>query len=118
MPVRAGHLVKGVKTSRLPRFGPDVEWVPAIDYAVDAPRGDAFCAEVRRYWPGLPAGALAPGDAGIRPKLAGRNAAAHDFRINGPAVHGGPGVVNLLGIESPGATASLAIADHVATLAS
>jgi L-2-hydroxyglutarate oxidase LhgO len=96
------------------RFGPDVQWVDGIDYTVDPRRADAFYAEVRRYWPALPDGALQPGYAGIRPKLAGPEAPSLDFRIDGPAQHGAPGLVNLLGIESPGLTASLAIGDLVA----
>lgn len=96
------------------RFGPDVQWVDDIDYTVDPRRADAFYAEVRRYWPALPDGALQPGYAGIRPKLAGPEAPNLDFRIDGPAQHGAPGLVNLLGIESPGLTASLAIGDLVA----
>jgi L-2-hydroxyglutarate oxidase LhgO len=95
------------------RFGPDVQWVDAIDYTVDPKRADAFYAEVRRYWPALPDGALQPGYAGIRPKLAGPEAPNLDFRIDGPAQHGVPGLVNLLGIESPGLTASLAMGDYV-----
>jgi L-2-hydroxyglutarate oxidase LhgO len=98
------------------RFGPDVEWVQQIHYPVDPARGDAFYAEVRKYWPGLADGALHPDYAGIRPKLGGPGEPAHDFRIDGPAVHGVPGLVNLFGIESPGLTASLAIAEHVAGL--
>ncbi|MEY3474097.1 MAG: hypothetical protein RL087_555 [Pseudomonadota bacterium] len=99
------------------RFGPDVEWVDGIDYTVDARRADAFYAEVRRYWPGLPDGALQPGYAGIRPKIAGPQAPSLDFRFDGPAQHGVPGLINLFGIESPGLTASLAIADVVAEMA-
>ena len=95
------------------RFGPDVQWVDKIDYTVDPKRADAFYAEVRRYWPALPDGALQPGYAGIRPKLAGPEAPNLDFRIDGPTVHGVPGLVNLLGIESPGLTASLAIGEAV-----
>ena len=91
------------------RFGPDVQWVDGIDYTVDPRRADAFYAEVRRYWPALRDGALQPGYAGIRPKLAGPEAPNLDFRIDGPAQHGVPGLVNLLGIESPGLSASLAI---------
>jgi L-2-hydroxyglutarate oxidase LhgO len=95
------------------RFGPDVEWVDAIDYAVDASRLAAFDEAIRRYWPGLPRGALVPGYAGIRPKLGGPQDAAADFRIDGPERHGVAGLVNLFGIESPGLTASLAIAREV-----
>lgn len=96
------------------KFGPDVQWVddPA-DLQVDPRRGDAFYAEVRRYWPDLQDGALQPGYAGMRPKISGPHEAAADFMIQGPAEHGVPGLVNLLGIESPGLTSSLAIADEV-----
>jgi L-2-hydroxyglutarate oxidase LhgO len=72
-----------------------------------------FEAEVRRYWPGLPCGALQPGYAGLRPKISGPGAPASDFVIQGPAVHGIAGLVNLLGIESPGLTSCLAIAEQV-----
>ena len=96
------------------RFGPDVEWVEQIDYRVDPSRADRFYAAIRTYWPGLADGALAPGYSGIRPKIAGPGEPAVDFRIEGPATHGVPGIVNLFGIESPGLTAALAIADHVA----
>src|SRR5437868_8386202 len=95
------------------RFGPDVDWIPEVDYAVDPRRGDAFYAAVRRYWPGLRDGALQPGYAGIRPKISGPNEAAADFVVQGPETHGIPGLVNLYGIESPGLTASLPLADAV-----
>jgi L-2-hydroxyglutarate oxidase LhgO len=95
------------------RFGPDVEWIDAIDYRVDPARAEGFDAAIRRYWPGLPEGALAPGYAGIRPKTAGPDDPASDFHIDGPDIHGVPGLVNLFGIESPGLTASLAIAERV-----
>jgi L-2-hydroxyglutarate oxidase LhgO len=98
------------------RFGPDVEWVETRDYRVDPARADSFYAAIRRYWPDLPDGALQPDYAGIRPKIAGPGAPAADFVIEGPRDHGIAGLVNLFGIESPGLTASLAIADHVATL--
>jgi L-2-hydroxyglutarate oxidase LhgO len=98
------------------RFGPDVEWIDAIDYRVDPRRAERFYAAIRRYWPGLPEGALAPGYAGIRPKIAGPGEPAPDFVIQGPREHGVPGLVNLFGIESPGLTASLALADDVAAL--
>jgi len=99
------------------KFGPDVQWVddPA-DLQVDPRRGDAFYAEVRKYWPGLADGSLQPGYAGMRPKINAPQEAAADFMIQGPAEHGVPGLVNLLGIESPGLTSSLAIASHVAGL--
>ena len=96
------------------RFGPDVEWVDRIEYAVDPRRADKFYAAIRRYWPQLPDGALAPGYAGIRPKIAGPKEPAPDFVIQGPAEHGVQGLVNLFGIESPGLTASLALAVDVA----
>ncbi len=120
------------------RFGPDVEWLeekPAeesgtnprgapdfvgftdfadFDYRVDPARGACFYAAIRQYWPALADGALQPDYAGIRPKLHGPGAAPADFRIDGPAQHGVPGLVNLSGIESPGLTASLAIAALVA----
>jgi L-2-hydroxyglutarate oxidase LhgO len=86
------------------------------DLQVDPRRGDAFYAEVRLYWPELPDGALQPGYSGIRPKISGPHDAAADFMIQGPAEHGVPGWVNLLGIESPGLTSSLAIAQHVLAL--
>jgi L-2-hydroxyglutarate oxidase LhgO len=92
------------------RFGPDVEWVERIGYDVDPRRADRFYAAIRRYWPGLPDGALAPGYSGIRPKTAGPGEPAPDFQIQGPREHGVPGLVHLFGIESPGLTASLALA--------
>jgi len=95
------------------RFGPDVEWVERIDYAVDPKRAERFYAAIRRYWPGLPDGALAPGYSGIRPKTAGPGEPAPDFEIQGPRRHGIPGLVHLFGIESPGLTASLALAGMV-----
>ena len=108
------------------RFGPDVEWLPEptpglaigeLDYRVDPGRADAFHAEIRRYWPGLPDKALTPAYAGIRPKIVGPGAPAGDFLIQGPAQHGIPGLVNLFGIESPGLTACLAIAEHAVGVA-
>ncbi|VVE14009.1 FAD-dependent oxidoreductase [Pandoraea capi] len=95
------------------RFGPNVEWVDDIDYTVNPSDGDGFYEAVRRYWPTLADGALQPGYAGIRPKISGPGEPAADFRIDGPAVHGVAGLVNLFGIESPGLTASLAIAEAV-----
>ena len=88
----------------------------ADDLLVDATRGDAFYAQVRKYWPGLRDGALAPGYAGIRPKVRGPQGLMTDFCIQGPAVHGVPGLVQLFGIESPGLTSALAIGAHVAAL--
>jgi L-2-hydroxyglutarate oxidase LhgO len=98
------------------RFGPDVEWIDRIDYAVDPRRADSFYAEVRRYWPQLPDDALQPAYAGIRPKLHAPGEAARDFLVAGPEQHGVPGLVNFFGIESPGLTASLALAAHAAEL--
>jgi L-2-hydroxyglutarate oxidase LhgO len=99
------------------RFGPDVQWVDAPDYDVDPSRAEHFYPAIRSYWPGLKRGSLQPAYAGIRPKLSGPGEPAADFRIEGPETHGVPGIVNLFGIESPGLTASLAIAGHVAMLA-
>jgi L-2-hydroxyglutarate oxidase LhgO len=99
------------------RFGPDVEWIDAPAFEVDAKRGDSFYAAIRRYWPGLRDGALEPGYAGVRPKLSGPGEPAADFVIAGPESHGVGGIINLFGIESPGLTASLAIADEVLRLA-
>lgn len=97
------------------KFGPDVQWVESPDdLAVDAARGEAFYAEVRKYWPNLKDGALQPSYAGIRPKLHGPGSPSADFIIQGPAVHGVAGLVNLFGIESPGLTASLVIGQAVA----
>jgi L-2-hydroxyglutarate oxidase LhgO len=100
------------------RFGPDVEWLADadpghIDYRVDAARAAAFEADIRRYWPDLADDALLPAYTGVRPKLSGTGTAAPDFRIDGPAEHGCPGVVQLFGIESPGLTSSLAIGEEV-----
>jgi len=95
------------------RFGPDVEWVDTISYEVDPRRSERFYAAIRRYWPGLPDGALAPGYAGIRPKTAGPDRPAPDFAIQGPRAHGVAGLVHLFGIESPGLTASLALSGRV-----
>lgn len=91
------------------RFGPDTEWIETIDYNVDPKRADVFYDAVRKYWPDLPAGALTPDYAGIRPKLGPKGAPAADFTIQGPADHAIPGLVHLFGIESPGLTASPAI---------
>jgi L-2-hydroxyglutarate oxidase LhgO len=95
------------------RFGPDVEWIFEVDYSVDPARGDAFYAAIRTYWPNLRDGALQPGYAGVRPKISGPKEPAADFVVQGPQVHGVPGLVNLYGIESPGLTASMPLADEV-----
>jgi L-2-hydroxyglutarate oxidase LhgO len=96
------------------RFGPDTEPVGRLDYAVDPRRADSFYASIRRYYPGLRDGALQPGYAGIRPRLGADSHAAWDFVIQGPSTHGIRGLVNLFGIESPGLTASLALAEATA----
>lgn len=100
------------------RFGPDAQWVnDPTDLQVDPARAEMFYGEVRRYWPALPDGALQPGYAGMRPKISGPGEPAADFRIDGPAQHGVPGLINLFGIESPGLTSALAIAGYVAAMA-
>jgi L-2-hydroxyglutarate oxidase LhgO len=98
------------------RFGPDVEWVQGLeDLSVDPARAQGFYEVIRRYWPGLQDGALAPDYAGVRPKLRIGDAEARDFLIEGEESHGAAGLVNLLGIESPGLTSSLAIAQEVSS---
>ncbi|MGM4916174.1 FAD-dependent oxidoreductase [Tardiphaga sp. 813_E8_N1_3] len=98
------------------RFGPDVEWVDHIDYTVDPARGERFYPAIRRYWPDLPDGALMPSYSGMRPKIVPPAVAVQDFMIQGAQTHGVPGLINLFGIESPGLTSSLAIADYVADM--
>jgi len=98
------------------RFGPDVEWVDEINYDVDPARCEGFYAAIRRYWPELPDGSLAPGYAGIRPKIVPPAVAAQDFCIQGPAAHGQGCLINLFGIESPGLTASMSVAAAVAAI--
>jgi L-2-hydroxyglutarate oxidase LhgO len=105
------------------RFGPDVEWLAsddpaAIDYSVSPDIAAAFSPRIARWWPSIDAALLSPDYAGVRPKLSARGEPNADFRIDGPATHGLPGLVNLFGIESPGLTASLAIAEHVEGLLS
>ena len=101
------------------RFGPDVQWLPegarpeTLDYAVEPSRMQGFEADIRRYWPGLPDGALQPAYSGVRPKLHRPGSAAVDFQIEGPTQHGQAGLVHLLGIESPGLTSCLALAEEV-----
>ena len=99
------------------RFGPDVEWIDSPDYAVDPVRAERFYPAIRRYWPDLPDHALLPAYSGIRPKIVPPAVAVQDFAIQGQTEHGVAGLINLFGIESPGLTASLAIADHIAALA-
>ncbi|WP_281977827.1 NAD(P)/FAD-dependent oxidoreductase [Pseudorhizobium flavum] len=98
------------------RFGPDVEWVDGLDYEVDPTRVESFYRGIRRYYPGLAEGSLIPAYSGIRPKIVPPEIAVQDFVIQGPQAHGVPGLVNLFGIESPGLTSCLAIADHVGAL--
>ena len=100
------------------RFGPDVEWVDRIEYSVDPRRAERFYSAIRRYWPGLPDGALEPAYCGIRPKTSGPKEPPADFIVQGPRAHGVRGLVQMFGIESPGLTASLALADHAAALLS
>jgi L-2-hydroxyglutarate oxidase LhgO len=95
------------------RFGPDVEWIEREHYDVDAKRAESFYASVRTYFPGLPDNSLVPDYCGIRPKLTGKGEPAADFLIDGPGGHGLPRLVNLFGIESPGLTSALSIAEEV-----
>ena len=98
------------------KFGPDVEWIAAPDYTVDPARVERFAGAIRRWWPDLDTERLQPGYAGVRPKIVGPGEPDADFRIDGPAAHGTPGLVHLYGIESPGLTAALAIGEHVAAM--
>jgi L-2-hydroxyglutarate oxidase LhgO len=114
VPERAGlgvHLT--LDLANRARFGPDVEWIETLDYDVDPRRSDAFYQEIRKYWPGLPDDSLSPAYSGIRPKLQAPDGPAGDFMLQTAAGHGVRGLVNLFGIESPGLTASLAIAARV-----
>ena len=95
------------------RFGPDVEWVDHVDYRVDPRRADGFYEAIRRYWPALPDDSLQPAYSGVRPKITGPTEPAADFIISDPSTHGVPGLVNLFGIESPGLTSCLALAERV-----
>lgn len=98
------------------KFGPDIHWQDDTDYSFDESRAASFYAAIRHYYPALKDGDLQPGYTGIRPKITAKGEPAADFMIQGPRDHGRPGIVNLYGIESPGLTSSMAIADHVATL--
>ncbi len=100
------------------RFGPDVEWIDTIDYAVDPNRAEKFYSAIRRYWPALPDGALQPAYSGVRPKITGPREGPGDFVIQGPRTTGHPAYIALYGIESPGLTSSLALAQEVAWLGS
>lgn len=99
------------------RFGPDVEWVSERDYRVDPTRKAGMLGSIRRYWPQVRDEDLEPGYAGIRPKIEVSGGASADFLIQGPAMHGLPGLLNLFGIESPGLTSALAIAGRVVEMA-
>lgn len=99
------------------RFGPDVEWIDGVDYQLDPARAAAFYHSIRQWWPQLADGALQPGYAGVRPKLAGPGEPDADFVIQGPAEHGVTGLINLYGIESPGLTSCLALAEAVTAMA-
>jgi L-2-hydroxyglutarate oxidase LhgO len=118
----AGHGFLGVHVTidlgGQARFGPDIEWIDRIDYSFNNAREPMFYEAIRQYYPALADGALQPGYTGIRPKISGPKEPAADFSIQGPGDHGVSGLVNLYGIESPGLTASLAIADQVASLVS
>jgi len=117
MPNEAGlgvHATLGLDGTT--RFGAGVEWIEKLDYSVDRNRCEGFYDAIREYWPTLPDRSLHPDFAGIRPKLVGPESKAADFVIEGAAQHGFVGLVNLLGIESPGLTSSLAIAERVANL--
>lgn len=98
------------------RFGPDVEWIDEINYDVDPRRGDIFYSRIRKYWPDLQDGQLTPDYSGIRPKIVAKGQAAGDFIIQAPKTHGCGPLINLFGIESPGLTSSLALAEDVMTV--
>ena len=98
------------------KFGPDTEWVDRVNYDIDPSRCEGFYEAVRTYWPGMRDGTLSPGYTGIRPKISGPHEPAADFVISGPVSHGVPGLVNLFGIDSPGLTSSLAIAQETLSL--
>jgi L-2-hydroxyglutarate oxidase LhgO len=119
-PTSGGHLgihmtldLKGAA-----RFGPDLEWVDGVDYAVDERRLAAFSGAIKEYWPDLDPIRLKPAYAGVRPKLSGPGESARDFYISGPHDHGVAGIVNLFGMESPGLTSSLALGEYIAGLLS
>ncbi|MBF0277023.1 MAG: NAD(P)/FAD-dependent oxidoreductase [SAR324 cluster bacterium] len=98
------------------RFGPDVQYIDTIDYDVSLKNLPQFYHSIRRYFPGLPDASLRPDYSGIRPKLQGPGDPVADFIIQDASIHQLPGLIQLYGIESPGFTSSLAIADHVHTL--
>jgi L-2-hydroxyglutarate oxidase LhgO len=98
------------------RFGPDLAWIDKVDYGFDHSRKPGFVEAIQRYYPGLDTDRLIPGHVGVRPKIVPAGAALADFLISGQSAHGVPGLVNLFGIESPGLTSVLAIADLVARI--
>lgn len=106
----------GLDLARRCKFGPDMHWVSNFDYDVDATQAQSFYASIRRYWPDLPDGALQPDYTGIRPKIYAKGQSPRDFYIQCTPEHGVPGLVNLYGIESPGLTSAIALAEHVADL--
>jgi L-2-hydroxyglutarate oxidase LhgO len=114
-PALSGHLGihMTLDLSGAARFGPDLEWVECVDYAVDARRAAAFGDAIKEYWPEVDTRRLKPAYAGVRPRLCGPGESARDFLISGPSDHGVPGIVNLFGMESPGLTASLALGDYI-----
>lgn len=117
-PASGGHLGihMTLDLSGAARFGPDLEWVQSIDYAVDPARAAVFCEAIREYWPQVRVSRLQPAYAGVRPKITGPAEAARDFCISGPEDHGIAGIVNLFGMESPGLTASLALGEYIAAM--
>jgi L-2-hydroxyglutarate oxidase LhgO len=119
VPLPGGHLGihMTIDLGGAARFGPDSEWVQSLDYAVDPQQVGRFAEAIRQYWPGLTEARLYPAYAGIRPKLSGPGEPARDFCISGPKEHGVAGLVNLFGMESPGLTASMAIAEHIEGIA-
>jgi L-2-hydroxyglutarate oxidase LhgO len=119
-PTSGGHLGihMTLDLSGAARFGPDLEWVDCVDYAVDERRAAAFSVAIKEYWPDLDANRLKAAYAGVRPKLSGPGESARDFHISGPADHGIAGIVNLFGMESPGLTSSLALGGYIAGLLS
>lgn len=98
------------------RFGPDLEWVDRVDYALDPGRASHFCEAIKEYWPQVNLAKLQPAYAGVRPKLSGPGEGLRDFYISGPKDHGVAGIVNLFGMESPGLTASLALGEYIAAM--
>jgi L-2-hydroxyglutarate oxidase LhgO len=114
LPEKAGLGIHAtLDLSNIVRFGPDVEWVNEIDYSVSANRRSAFAAAIKNYFPAIKAENLQPEYAGIRPKSQPEEFQPQDFEIQTEVEHGIPNLVNLYGMESPGLTSSLAIAEEV-----